>query len=105
MSSSIDISNVNKVNLLHALWEASAPAAFFTMNGITPPSWDEKLAKEACKGYIDYFQGRMIKTDISGLTADPYFYDRDCGEGAFENAVRSITNIFQYVKEEHLRTL
>ena len=31
--------------------------------------------------------GRCIKTDISGDNADPYYYDRYFGDGAFQKVV------------------
>ncbi len=89
---SVDISTVNKVSLLKTLWEHSKPAAFFTMSGVPPPSWSPTGASEAVKGYIDYFQGRMIKTDLSKNTADPYSYDRDYGQGTFQNLVNLTKN-------------
>jgi hypothetical protein len=40
--------------------------------------------------YIDYFQGRVIKTDLRGDAIDPRLYDRDNGAGAAERAVAKL---------------
>ena len=87
---SVDISGVDKVELLRSLWKNSNPAIYFTMNGINPPHFDEQKAKNAVTKYIDYFDGRCIKTDISGNTASPHMYDRDYGQGKFAEIVESL---------------
>jgi hypothetical protein len=83
----IDITDIDKVKLLEALWHKQKPAAFFTFNLVPPPSFDEKGAKQAVTKYIDYFCGRCIKTNLSGDTVDPFLFDRDAGEGAFQSMV------------------
>lgn len=88
----VSISGINKVELLKRLWENTQVASFFWGAPIAPPNFDENMAKEAVKGYIDYFAGRPIKTDISGDMADPKLYDRDAGEGKFEMVVQSLRN-------------
>jgi hypothetical protein len=78
------------VKILKALWQNSSPAAFFFFYHyfeLTPPTFCEIKAKEAVTGY---FQGRAIKTDLSGDTANPLLYDRDWGQGSFQRAVNSI---------------
>jgi hypothetical protein len=87
---SVNIADVSKVALLKALWISSKPAAFFTFSGAIPPSFNEAEAITAVKSFIDYFCGRLIKTDISGDTADPSGYDRDFGSGAFQLVVDSM---------------
>jgi hypothetical protein len=79
---SIDIADINKVDLLYALWLRSTPASFFSFQGLPSPSFDRAAAEKAVTDYIDYFQGRCIKMDLSGNTTDPRLYDRDMGEGA-----------------------
>ena len=84
----VDIKGVDKVALLKVLWEMSSPASFFIMSGRTPPKWGETGDPiEAVKDYIDYFCGRMIKSDLTGDSASPSMYDRDIGEGSFARAV------------------
>ena len=89
-SKEVDISGIDKVELLKALWKGMKPASFYMRTGVPPPSFDEKTAKEAVKKYIDYFQGRCIKTDIRRNIADPCLYDRDAGPGAFAQIVANL---------------
>ena len=87
----VDISEVDKLKLLRALWDNSKPAIFFKYNNVTPPDYDEELAKEVVKkDYIDYFQGRLIKCDLSKNEVDPSSYDKDYGKGTFEKIVKSL---------------
>jgi hypothetical protein len=83
----MDIANVDKVKLLHALWNTSKPASFFATSGMPAPAFDSDEASVAVKDYIDYFQGRCIKMDLRGDTADPSLFDRDFGAGAAQRAV------------------
>jgi len=86
---SINIAGINKV-ALKALWISSKPAAFFTFSGAMSPPFNEADAITAVTSYIDYFCGRLIKTDISGDIANPWGYDRDFGSGAFQRVVDSM---------------
>jgi len=52
--------------------------------------FDKAAAEKAVTGYIDYFCGKAIKTDLSEDKVDPYLYDRDAGAGAFARAVASV---------------
>ena len=90
MSGSIDIRDLDKVQLLKNLWIRQTPASFFEMSNVKPPQFNQKLAYNAVKSYIDYFQGRCIKTDLSHDYIDPYLYDRDAGKGAFEKVVKEM---------------
>jgi hypothetical protein len=90
-SSSINISGIDKVQLLKALWLHSKPARFFDAFPSAPvPYFDEKEANVAVKRYIDYFQGRLIKCDLSKDEVEPRLYDRDFGQGAFSKVVASV---------------
>lgn len=88
---SVSIKGLEKVKLLKALWEGAKPAAFFTKHGIQTPTFDESVAIDAIKSYIDYYSGRCIKTDLSGDTADPTSYDAEWGAGLFQKIVISLT--------------
>ena len=87
---SVSIMKLDKVKLLKALWDHAKPAAFFAMYGQPSVDWDALAAKEAVRSSIDYFCGRCIKTDLSGIIADPSLYDRDWGEGSFQKIVTSL---------------
>jgi hypothetical protein len=87
MTNTIDIKGVDKVALLQELWSGVKPAAFFAGHPSLIPPFNTAMARDAVGGYIDYFQGRCIKTDLSKETANPGMYDRDAGAGAFAKAV------------------
>ena len=87
--SKVDITNIDKVKLLKALWQNSKPAVFLSMRGITV-DFDIKTAQQAVNTYIDYFCGRCIKCDLSGDYVNPIGYDRDYGVGRFQQIVNSI---------------
>jgi len=87
---SVNIAGLDKVALLNALWTNSKPAVFCTFSGMTPPSFDSAQAQEAVIKYIDYFCGRLIKSDLTSECVDPCGYDRDYGQGAFQRVVNSL---------------
>lgn len=86
-TSKIDIKAVDKVALLQELWSGMKPAVFFAGHASLIPPFNVTKARRAVLCYIDYFEGRCIKTDLSKDTADPSMYDRDAGAGAFARAV------------------
>ena len=90
MTDTIDISGLDRVELLLRLWTNMKPAAFFAMSGRPSPSFDESAAKKVVGDYIDYFQGRAIKTDLSKDEVNPRLYDRDAGSGTFKRVVESM---------------
>ena len=87
---SVNISGLSKVMLLERLWTRMKPAAFFAYNPSLTPSFNKEEAKKAVEGYIDYFCGRCIKSDLSGDTANISLYNRDAGKGAFEEIVKKM---------------
>ena len=87
---SVSIKGVDKVKLLTALWKGAKPAAFFAFSGRISPIFDESAAKDAVRGYIDYYCGRCIKTDLSGDIANPTSYDAEWGAGSFQKIVKSL---------------
>ena len=87
---SVNITGLDKVKLLRALWDSSKPASFFRIDGVPPPKWDDRTAERDVKTYIDYHQGRAIKTDLTGDEADPWGYDREYGPGAFQRVAESV---------------
>ena len=86
----MDIKGLDKVVLLEKMWKGMKPASFFSRSRTTAPSFNKEAATQAVKKYIDYFQGRCIKTDLSGDTASPRLYDRDTYQGAMEDIVKSM---------------
>lgn len=75
--------------LLKDMWEHSKIAAFFSMMPVpVPPQPSEDEFRQATTRYIDYLNGRVIKTDFTKWPElDPWGYDRDNGEGALEACV------------------
>ena len=84
----VDITGLDKVAVLRALWSASRVASFLA--GLPCPPFHAAAAVTAVQDYIDYFQGRVIKMDLRGDTIDPRLYDRDNGAGAAERAVAAL---------------
>lgn len=66
----VDISGLDKVALLHALWSYMESAVFFKFSSMSVPTVDTEDANKAVSsGHIDYFSGRLIKTDLRGPDA------------------------------------
>lgn len=81
---------MNKLKAVHKLWLASRPAAFFVMNGIPGPAWDETTAQRDIDAleYIDYLLGRLIKCRFKDFPViDASGYDNDYGTGAAQRAL------------------
>ena len=88
MNSNIDITGIDKVELLRELHKRQITAGFYGFTfGIGPAFDDDKAREVVSKGYIDYFCGRAMKVDISGNEACPRLYDRDAGTGVFAEVV------------------
>lgn len=87
----IDIRGVNRLQLLKVLWEQQQPALFYYCHpGAKIPRWNEKEAKRALEyGYIDYFQGRCIKTDLTKDIVDTSDYDESNGP-TFQDALNKL---------------
>jgi len=77
--SNLDITNIDKVELLKKLWENTDPAPYFTFRAIQPPDFGSRIdALEAIKkGYIVYYNGRLIKADLSKNVVDFRSYDQE----------------------------
>ena len=98
----IDISDIDKVELLRHLWREQAPATFYTDNSLTPP-FDENEARYAIRGYIDYFCGRCIKSNLTRDRVNPALYDQDAGEGKFAEIVTNLRHRCKNAVEIALR--
>lgn len=87
----IDITGIDKAELLAALYNNAKTQGFimeyvpFDMTIITEAY---RLLSETTK--FDYLKGRVMKVDLAGDSFDPYFYDRDNGQGAALRIVNSI---------------
>ena len=91
----MDISGLNKAEVLLALYKGSRQQgmSFLGYPGREPTVEDCNAQLETCGTYVDYFFGRVIKCELGNKLLDFGLYDRDCGQGAGENAVlRYFTN-------------
>ncbi len=95
MAEKIDISELDRIELLQRLWTNQSVAPFFTSKpNIEKPKFDYGQAKDILeeKEYIDYFCGRCIKTNLTEDLVNPRSYDRDAGEGTFASIVKDMRN-------------
>ena len=87
----VDITGLDKVNLLRLLWKNSVMNGYCLINGYTYPIFDEEKAKNAIeKGYIDKFNGRLIGTTLNEDFADSTKYDYYNGKDIFLEIVEKI---------------
>lgn len=102
----VDISGLNKAEVLKTLWDNSKSLGmsvlgmshefrmWYQLEMIAGGKGDKIPLEFAEKGiqsnptlHFDYFEGRVIKCDISGDTFDSTLYDRDNGEGSAQAAI------------------
>ena len=87
----VDISGIDKIELLRSLWNNSVMNGFCLINGYRYPSFDVEKAKEAIiNGYIDKFNDRLIGTSLNEDYADSKRYDYYNGDGIFEEIVQRL---------------
>lgn len=92
----VDVRGIPKDHLLLAMWSSSSIALFYEIFDVPAPNLDLQEAGRELEhgGKLDYVQGRVIKTDISGNCVHPNLYDRDNGLGALRNVVESLRQEF-----------
>lgn len=94
MSESIDITRLDKAEVLAALFNASKQQGmgFLDSTGARPMSVEDARQYTELGGeqYYDYLRGRVMKVDLSKDQLDPWFYDRDNGQGAAERALKPL---------------
>ena len=85
----IDISKMNKCEVVAKLFNASKSQGFFPFAKAVhmTASEAEEYLDECGDGYFDYLKGRVMKVDVKGDELDPRDYDRDNGEGAAARAL------------------
>lgn len=88
MAEGIDISNLNKGDVLAALYNASKPLGMGHLC-FTPENMMRKEAEGLLKEqtHFVYIQGRVMKIDLSTDILEPWLYDRDNGEGAAQAVI------------------
>ena len=106
MGSLIDISNIDRDLLLQKLWE-NATNQYNRSNA----TFNLQIARKQFKinANPDFICGRPIKVSIyTDDKIDPYLYDRDNGDGKFQQVINSINNKnidFTYPTHEQLQEI
>ncbi|KAK2820044.1 hypothetical protein FQN49_007776 [Arthroderma sp. PD_2] len=83
-SNEVDITGLEKVTLMLALYEKANPS-FYDMGKLSAE--EAGRLYEVQKGRFDYVNGRCFKCDLSGDSVNPWGYDRDAGAGRFQEVV------------------
>lgn len=88
----IDISKLDKAEVLVALYNASRPQGLGFIHFTSQPMTRDEAAQllERAK-YFDYLKGRVMKVMIEDQL-DPCLYDRDNGKGAAAAAIAPLLN-------------
>lgn len=89
---SVDISGLNRADVLCALYNASRPQGMGFMH-YTPQEMQCEEAEQLLSQtkYFDYLKGRVMKVDLSSDTEfREALYDRDNGQGAAQRVIDSL---------------
>lgn len=87
----VDISNLNKAEILASLFNASRPLGMgFMQNHCEAMSVEEaeELLKKATS--FDYVRGRVMKINLSGNELRTGLYNRDNGQDAAERVIAKL---------------
>jgi len=84
----IDISKMNKAEILSKLYNSSKPMGLGFLH-FTPEDMTKEEAENLLKEtqWFDYLKGRVMKIDLNGDDLRVDGYDRDNGEGAAARAL------------------
>ena len=85
----VDISGLDKAEVLYALYNSSHYQGISFLGMVNNYTLEDcrKDFEESKSKYFDYLHGKVIKVNLSGDNFDPFLYDRDCGEGAAQEAI------------------
>lgn len=94
MSNLLDISKMDKAEVLQKLWNGAINNQNHGMVFLLQ-ALQSDMSLETAQFYVqssphlyfDYVDGRCMKVDLRGDTLDPTMYDRDCGQGAAARAL------------------
>lgn len=89
----VSIKGLDKAKVLKALYDNSHVEGMGFMHAAPEGTVTEDRCRELLEKNTayDYLYGRVMKVDLAGDEFDERLYDRDCGEGAAQRAVDSIT--------------
>ena len=91
MNETIDITGLDRVAVLVALYGAARPQGMGFLQyvkGPLPLDEAQELLKRSF--YFDYLKGRVMKVDLSSSTLDPWGFDRDNGAGAAARVIAEL---------------
>ncbi|KAM5455289.1 hypothetical protein MaudCBS49596_001933 [Microsporum audouinii] len=83
-STEVDITGLDKVALMLALYEKASPS-MYDIGNLTAEEAHRLFEKH--NGRFDYVNGRCFKCNLSGNLVNPWGYDRDAGAGQFQEVV------------------
>jgi hypothetical protein len=89
----MDIGHLDKAEVLAALYNAAkiqGGGAFHAKGDLMPVDQAQRILDESKDKYFDYLFGRVMKVDLSQDKVDPWLYNRDNGEHAFEKAIQHL---------------
>lgn len=95
MTEQIDISKLDKAEVLAALFNASKQQGlgFLDASGGLPMSAEEARVILYETQDFDYLRGRVMKVHLGGDEFNPRLYDRDNGNGAASRAIASLKEV------------
>lgn len=91
----IDITGLNKAEVLAALYNNSKPQGLGFLH-YDPSDMTVEQAEEILKQTtdLDYLKGRVMKVNLSSDTGfEEWLYDRDNGTGAAQRAIDSLRRV------------
>jgi hypothetical protein len=93
----IDITGLDKAQVLFALWQGShcqgmSFLGMFNEGGGLTLEKAQEMVNERDQLYFDYVAGHVIKCDITNDEFDERLYDRDCGEGRAAEVISALRN-------------
>ncbi len=90
--STIDISNLNKADVLAALYAGARPLGMGFLQNHTAVMTVDDAQKLLDNGqqHFDYVNGRVMKINLSGDELRTSSYNRDNGDGAAEAIIKSL---------------
>ena len=98
----VSIKGLDKAKVLKALYDNSHVEGMGFMHAAPEGTVTEDRCRELLEKNTayDYLYGRVMKVDLAGDEFDERLYDRDCGEGAAQRAVDSITQAQESEKHQ-----
>ena len=94
LSIMINIKDLSKAQVLHALWHASKARGSFTLEDA-----QKEVDNQPCL-YFDYVAGHIIRCDLSKDEFDERLFDRANGDGAAAKAIENLRRCLASMKKE-----